>query len=86
MSQNNITMNTKAELNKTKAPMWLLRREGLTQRQWRPRKRRELKMLRQSLEMYRLGSSYCPYTQNALGRIEQALREMRASHSVAAWQ
>lgn len=66
------------------APDWLLKREGITQRQWRARKRKQLKALDKALTDYRFGCLFTP-GHNHIETISQIVSGMRQSHSVKAW-
>lgn len=68
-----------------KAPKWLLVRDGLTQRGWRKKKRRELRELIRVFEIFRLGCAYCPGKDGEVGRIDQALTELKRKLSVKEW-
>lgn len=59
-------------------------RDGLTSRQWKTQKRRELKLVFQALADYRLGCAYCPeYARVIL--IQQQLNLLKAAQSVKSW-
>lgn len=67
------------------APRWLLQREGITQRQWKSRKRRELKAIIKAFENYRMGCAYCPGTDGEVGELQHLLERLKDSHSVKKW-
>lgn len=66
------------------APDWLLKREGITQRQWRARKRRDLIALERAIEKYRMGCAYTP-GYSAIESLSIHIKIMRQTHSVKAW-
>lgn len=66
------------------APDWLLKREGITQRQWRARKRRDLRALEKALDNYRMGCAYTP-GHVAIDQLSTTIKIMRQTHSVKAW-
>ena len=68
-----------------RAPDWLLEREKITQRQWRIRKRRELKQIIAAFDEYRTGCSYCPGKNGEVGAIGKLLNELKESHSIKKW-
>jgi len=68
-----------------RAPDWLLEREQITQRQWRIRKRRDLKQLIAAYDEYRMGCAYCPGKNGEVGAIGKLLDELKESHSIKKW-
>ena len=68
-----------------KAPRWLLDKLGITQRQWKSKKRKELKQLIKLFENYRLGCFYCPNYDTEIQDLERVLEQMKESHSVKNW-
>lgn len=68
-----------------RAPRWLLNREGITQHQWRVKKRAELKALEKAFSAYRMGCAYCPTFNGEVGAIQDAINAMKASHAPRVW-
>lgn len=68
-----------------RAPDWLLEQEQITQRQWRVRKRRDLKNLIAAYNEYRMGCAYCPGKNGEVGTIGKLLDELKESHSIKKW-
>lgn len=68
-----------------RAPDWILKDRKITQRQWRIRKRRELKAIIAAAGKYRMGCAYCPGTNAAMGRLVALLQEMWESHKEKNW-
>lgn len=68
-----------------RAPDWLLKREKITQRQWRQIKRRDLRNLISAFDEYRMGCAHCPGTNGAVGVIGKLLNELKESHSIKKW-
>ena len=69
-----------------KAPRWLLKRENITQRQWRARKRADLKNLVAAFGRYRMGCAYCPSKDGEVGLIQDALAALTKSHAAKTWK
>jgi hypothetical protein len=67
------------------APDWLLDQEQVTQRQWRIRKRRDLKQLIAAYDAYQMGCAYCPGKNGEVGTIGKLLDELKESHSIKKW-
>lgn len=67
-----------------KAPKWLLQEEGLTQRQWKMLKRREIKHVIKALDRYRLGCAYTPGYEE-VHTIDEALTRIVNAQSVKNW-
>lgn len=68
-----------------KVPKQVLANMGLsTQRQFKQRKRQELKKLIEAFEEYRLGCAFCPYDGDAQS-IDFYLKRMKQTHSVKEW-
>jgi hypothetical protein len=66
------------------APKWLLKQEGITQRQWKQRKRRHLRDVRRALSQYRFGCAFCP-SHYLTDSIANLVSELEKSHSVQNW-
>lgn len=66
-------------------PKWLLIQEKITTRQWKARKREELKAVIKAFDDYRLGCAYCPSADSAVGRISNALKELKIELSIKKW-
>jgi hypothetical protein len=64
-------------------PKWLLQREGLTQRQWKARKRREVRELERALGRVLRGCVYTPIC--GIGVVLATVREWRDAVSVKRW-
>ncbi len=71
--------------SKPKAPKWVLKQEGITQKQWKSRKRQELKILLKALRKYRMGCAYCPGYSGEIGIIQSNLEELKKLQSVEKW-
>ena len=86
MSEHKSESNPSVPLKRVvRAPDWLLEREKITQRQWRIRKRRDLKQLIAAFDEYRMGCAYCPGKNMEVGAIEKLLNELKESHSIKKW-
>ena len=68
-----------------KPPKWLLQREGLTYRQWKSRKRRELQKVIKAMETYNLGCAYTPSKKREDITIQFALASLKHELSVKNW-
>jgi len=66
-------------------PKWIREREGVTNRQWKARKRRELKAVIRAMDVYRMGCAYCPGKSGEVVAIDSALRGLKHLHSVKMW-
>ena len=75
----------KKKARKIEAPKWILKREGITQRDWKARKRFELKAVINAMNEYRMGCAYCPGTSGEVGIIDKQLKQLQALHSVKQW-
>ena len=76
----------KTKETKSKAPKWLLKREGITQRQWKTRKRRELNNAIKAFDIYHLGSAFCPGDKDGYNyNITAKLDELKSLLSVKKW-
>ena len=73
------------ESHPAKAPQWLLKDLGITQRQWKSRKRKELKMIIEAYDAYVLGSAYCPSYGKESSALGIVLNMMKNSHSIKGW-
>lgn len=67
-----------------KIPKWLLQKTGLTTRQWKSRKRRELREVNAALGKYRLGCAYTP-EQALVHTLQSVLEKLNLSLSVKNW-
>ncbi len=72
-------------MDKRRIPKWLLEQEGVTQRQWKVRKRRELLNLEGRFEDFRLGCAYTPACNGEVGVIDGAIKSLREMLSVKVW-
>lgn len=71
---------------KDSPPQWLLRRDGITARQWRTKKRQELDAVIKAMEIYHLGCAYCPYPEDATFEdAYRTLKKLREALSVKNW-
>jgi hypothetical protein len=80
-----IIMKTEIRQKKAKCPQWLLKREGISQRQWESRKRKELKNVIKAFGEYRMGCAYCPGTEGEVGEIEKLLTKLQELHKCKNW-
>ena len=73
--------------NIPKAPDWVLKKRGLTQRQWRAVKRKELSDAYKALRVYLCGAAYTPYDPQAcIGNVLRDVETMRKSISAKNWE
>lgn len=70
---------------KPTCPKFLRERYGITTRQWKSRKRKELREIQKALSAYRIGSAYCPSANNAVVEIKTALDQLAYALSVKQW-
>ena len=68
-----------------RAPEWVLERDKITQRQWRIRKRKDLKALLAAMKNYRSGCAYCPSQNGEVGALERLLESLWESHKEKNW-
>jgi len=66
-------------------PKSLLKAAGMDTRQWKGKKRRELKAVIEAWKIYRLGSAYCPGYPDDNFAASSALRRLKLSHTAKAW-
>jgi len=66
-------------------PKWLLVQEGMAARQWRAKKRAELKAVIAAWRAYAPGSAWCPGYSTDHRQIDTALESLKKSHSQKAW-
>jgi hypothetical protein len=66
-------------------PKWLLQQEGITVRQWKARKRAQIKAVLKCFDDYRMGCAYTPDGEGEVGQIDKALASIRAKLSVKNW-
>ena len=68
-------------------PKAVLESSGVrTSRQWKAKKRAELKKLQKAFFDYRLGCAWCPdYLENHVDEIRKHLDDMEVSHSRKNW-
>lgn len=60
-------------------------RHGLTSRQWKAKKRRELRAITKAFELYRFGCAYCPCKDGEVGQIQHLLNSMQQKLSARSW-
>ena len=73
------------ENKQVRAPDWLLLQEGITNRQWKSRKRKELKEVIRAFDNYRTGCAYCPGEDGEADQLGKLLEQMKEAHSVKEW-
>jgi len=78
-------MNTTSTKKEAKAPDWLLKRDGITQRQWKTKKRMELKAVMDSFSTYQTGCFYTPSQDGQVGDITRLLDDLKELQSVKRW-
>lgn len=66
-------------------PKWLLQREGITARQWKARKRAQIKAVLKCFNDYRMGCAYVPDGEGEVGRIQKDLESLREKMAVKNW-
>lgn len=69
----------------SEAPKWLLNQFGITQRQWKERKRRELRDVLKAMSVYHMGCAYTPNGEGEVGRITKDLESLAEKLSVRNW-
>lgn len=69
----------------TQIPKWLLEKEGITARQWKARKRRELKEAIRAFDVYFIGCAFTPAKDGQDGRIKDAFKSLKQVLSVKNW-
>jgi len=65
-------------------PNWLLKKEKLTQRQWKSRKRQELKEIIKTLSTFHLGCAYVPAYDEVM-EIGKLLAKAKDKLSIKKW-
>ncbi len=60
-------------------------RDGLTIRQWKSLKRKQLRAIQKATREYRLGCAYCPFYSIDINALEGVVASMIESHSVNNW-
>jgi hypothetical protein len=70
---------------KAKAPKWLLKQESIDQRQWRYRKRADVRNLRAAFNRFRMGSAYTNQPRGTTDALERLIASLEQSTSVAEW-
>jgi hypothetical protein len=68
-----------------KVDPWILKSTKMTSRQWKARKRRELRDLKKALHVYRLGCFYTPSKDGEVGQIEDCINSIERAQSVKNW-
>jgi len=69
----------------TQIPKWLLKQEKATSRQWKARKRSQLKSVLLALHEYRMGCFYTPDGLASVGQIQEDLLSLQETLSVKKW-
>ena len=77
--------NTRINREPKTPPKWLLEREGITTRQWKAMKRKELREVIKAFDYYRLGCAYCPGINGEVITIGKSLDKLKQSLSVKEW-
>lgn len=79
--------NKRDAISMTEAFQWILRREGITTRAWKAKKRKELKAIMDAFNVYLGGCAHCPGYGNGseIQALEEQLRKMIDTHSVKKW-
>lgn len=71
---------------KPEIPQWLLEEAGITAREWKQRKRRELKAAIDAVDALRWGCAHTPWVEGVyVGAIHQALRRLQVAWSQKEW-
>jgi len=66
-------------------PKRILHRSGLTPRQWKSKKRQELKKVTAAFDEFRFGCAYTPNYPTDINRIEIALANLKNALSQKNW-
>lgn len=75
----------KSAKKKRGAEPWLLKQEGLTQQQWKSRKRREAKALERAFNVFRMGCAHTPLCNSEILVLQQTISSIRKQLSVKEW-
>jgi hypothetical protein len=67
------------------APEWVLKSDKITQRQWRIRKRKDLKAVIAAMKKYRSGCFYCPIQKSEVGAVNRLLESIWEAHKEQNW-
>jgi len=67
------------------APRWILKRYGVTQRQWKQMKRTEAHDLVLAFETFRIGSAYSPAYPHLMARLDIAVKDLQKALSIKIW-
>ncbi len=70
-------------LNKI-APEWALKELGITQREWKARKRKEMKKILKSMDDFHYGCAYTPISSDFCRSI-QHIKDLAEHFSVKTW-
>lgn len=71
---------------KSLIPKWLLEQERLTAREWRQRKRRELRAVIRAMEYVQRGCAYTPDVEGVyIGEIMSRLRQLARAWAQKEW-
>lgn len=70
--------------NQPKAPKQILKKEKITQRQWRSRKRQEWNRVIKAFSDYRCGCAYCPGS-DKIDQIQDLLYQLNELHGQKNW-
>ena len=64
---------------------WICNQTRLTSREWKSRKRKEIREVIKAFEIYRLGCYYTPDGEGEVGQIDEALKSIKQKLSVKNW-
>lgn len=67
------------------APPWLLKQEGLTQRQWKARKRREIRALWAAFDQFRMGCAHTPLRNAEVSALKDVIVSIAHQLTVKEW-
>jgi hypothetical protein len=81
---NSITKK-KREREGNKLPAWFLKQERVTPRQWKARKRKEVKETLRALGNLRTGCVYLPCGAEPLRKIAKELQQIKKQLAVKSW-
>lgn len=67
------------------APRWLLKQEGITQREWKAKKRAELKAVAKAWDVFRRGCAFTPATSQSVDTVNREMKFMTGRLSSKEW-